>query len=285
MREKLFFDGLAWPAARIVGRERVPGRYASGFFGGDQPNEAETFVVDTSGNGRSYQVQYAEGWWRDLAELRTTNERQILSFLARRGDLFGELKPGQPIRMVYWDELIARLRQAAHAWEPVTNPMSISALRPGDPYEIAKSFLVGLDPRWTTQLDVTFDGLIPVLRAKVLAAYVTAAAAVSLRQRRPMRRCLYCASWFTIHHTGAEFCSPSCRASAHNGRTSPHVFRSQDLHPEGDAPLAGPLEHPRTARDADRESAQLQDTEGRKRLRRKDARRGRAPRRRRPAKA
>ena len=81
MREKLFFDGLAWPAARIIGRERVPGRHASGFFTGDQPNEAETFVVDTSGNGRTYQMQYAEGWWRDLAELKTTNERQVLSFL------------------------------------------------------------------------------------------------------------------------------------------------------------------------------------------------------------
>ena len=178
MREKLFFDGLAWPAARIIGRERVPGRHASGFFGGVQPNEAETFVVDTSGNGRAYQMQYAEGWWRDLAELRTTDERQVLS------------KPGQPVRVVWWDALIVQLREAAHAWEPVTTMTSISALRPGDPYEAAKTFLRPLPPHWTTALEVTYDGLVPVLWAKSLAAYVTAAAAVSLRQRRPMRRCL-----------------------------------------------------------------------------------------------
>jgi hypothetical protein len=180
MREKLFFDGLAWPAARIIGRERVPGRYVSGFFGGDQPNEAETFVVDTSGNGRSYQMQYAEGWWRDLAELRTTDERQVLSFLARRGDLFGELKPGDPIRTVWWDSLITQLRQAAHAWEPITRLTDISTLRPDEPsYETAKSFLVGIPRGWTAYLDVTYDGLTPVLRAKVLAAYLTAAAAAN----------------------------------------------------------------------------------------------------------
>jgi hypothetical protein len=279
MREKLFFDGLAWPAARIISRERVPGRYGSGFFGGDEPNEAETFVVDASGNGRSYQMQHAEGWWRDLAELRTTDERQVLSFLARRGDPFGELKPGNPIRPVWWDSLITQLRQAAHAWEPITRLTDISTLRPDEPsYEMAKSFLVALPRGWTAHLEVTYDGLIPVLRAKVLAAYLTAAAAVSLRQRLPMRRCIYCASWFTLHHTGAEYCTPSCRASAYNGRTSPHCFRSQDHHAQGRDPLAGAVDHSRPGRDADRKGAQLRNPEGREGLRRQDARRGRAPR-------
>ena len=233
-------------------------------------------------------IRHAEAWWRDLAEIEFDDERSALSFLARRGDPFGELAPGKPIALFHWAPLIARLQQAASAWEPVgpvKDAFAVSAIRPREQCATAERFHISLPADWTTQLSVTYDGLVPVLRAKMLAAYCIAAAAVSLRQRRPMRRCLFCASWFTIHHAGAEFCSPSCRASAHNGRTSPHVFRSQDLHAEGSAPLASPLEHPGTRREADRKGTELRNPKGRKGLRGKDARRGRASRRRRSAPA
>jgi hypothetical protein len=281
MREKLFFDGLAWPAARIVDRQPFINRPA-GFVADleSSPQWATTPIIDTSGNGRSYQMQYAEGWWRDLTEVEIVNEQNALSFLARRGDPFGELAPGKPIALIRWVELILCLRQAASAWESVWDSSTVSTIRPREHEQcvFAEQFYRNLPADWTELLSVTYDGLVPVLRAKTLAAYCIAAAATALRQRLPMRRCAYCFSWFTIHHAGAEFCSPSCRASAHNGRTSPHGFRSQDLHAERSAPLAGPLEHPRTERDADRKGAQLQDAKGRKRLRRQNARRGRAPR-------
>ena len=166
MREVLYFDEIAWPAAYVVRREPVPGRYVTGFVDPvteEQPN-GETLVIDTEGNGRSYQMQSAEGWWRDLIEVDTTNERQVLSFIKRRGDLFGKLKPGNPIKTVSWDELINRLCQAAQAWEPITNYFDISAPRLGVPYEHAKSFLhPSFDQDLAKMLEATYDGITPVL--------------------------------------------------------------------------------------------------------------------------
>jgi hypothetical protein len=277
MREALLFDGLGWPAARVIGRRSLPNRPASGFVADDQ-QWAETLIIDTSGSGRRYQVQHAEAWWRDLAEVKIDDEKRALSFLARRGDPFGELAPGKPIALFHWEGLIVRLRQAASAWEPVWDASTVSTIRPHEQCTAAEQFHISLPADWTAQLSVTYDGLVPVLRAKVLAAYLTAAAATALRQRLPMRRCAYCFSWFTLHYASARHCSPSCRAAEHNKRTSPHVVRSQDHHAQGRDPLAGAVDDSRPRRDADREGAQLHVAEGREGLRRKDARRGRAPR-------
>ena len=73
MREPLLFSGIRYPSAQVVERREIPGRQRSGF--GVQWQE--TLVVEATGNGRPYQVKHAEGWWRDLAEVRFDDERRV----------------------------------------------------------------------------------------------------------------------------------------------------------------------------------------------------------------
>jgi hypothetical protein len=294
MREALLFSGLRRPAVRVVERKEIPGRQASGF--GLQWQNA--LVIETSGNGRPYQTRFAEGWWRDLAEVRIDDESRVLRFLQQRGDPFGELEPGRPIVTSHWQSLITLLRQAASAWErpevisrtleevlgrEPSPDEGISAFR-SERREGAAGFLRALQPEWTSQLSVTYDDLEPVVVAKSLAAYCAAAAAASLRAGLPMRRCAYCSSWFTLHHSKGLWCSASCRAATFNRRKSPHGLHQQDHDEEGNDPVAMPLERPRPGRRSKRAVEKLRDPKGSKGPRRPDGR-NRKPRRRRSPKA
>jgi hypothetical protein len=163
----------------------------------------------------------------------------VVSFLQRRGDPLGQLEPGKPIASHTWLDLITVLRQAAQVWEPRTD---LQLSRPiADSAEPAAGFLRALNPAWEGELGVTYRGLQPIVVAKSLAAYCVACAAAALRQRLPMRRCDFCTGWFTVHYAAAQHCSASCRAARHNNRSSPHGFRSEDHHSQGDDSLAMPL--------------------------------------------
>ena len=275
MREPLLFDGLRRPAVRVIERrEVIPRRPASGFGIKWQ----EELVIETSGNGRPYQVKFAEGWWRDLAELRIDDEARVLSFLQRRGDPFGELKPGSPIGTSAWLGLKLGLRAAAAAWEwrsdfEISRVVTLAG---------GSGFLRTFNLGWTDQLGVIYQGITPVLKAKTLAAYCFAAAAASLRSGLPMRRCDYCTSWFLLHYANARQCSASCRAARFNKRRSPHGFLPQDHDQEGYNPLAMPVERAGAERDVAGAFAELRDPEGSESVRKSDAR-DRKPRRRRPA--
>jgi hypothetical protein len=240
MHEPLIFAGRSRPSVRVVGHKPIPGRQASGF--GTKPLEA--LIIETSGAGRSYEVTRVEGWWRDFSEVRINNNRRVLSFLQQRGDPFGKLEPGRPIDTSEWSGLITVLRQAASAWaSPVMISRKIedvlghepppeeglSAFRP-ELREVAAGFVRALDdPRWTDDLGITYrDDLQPIVTAGSLASYMMAAAASSLRAGLPMRRCDYCASWFTLHYAPARCCSVSCGAAMANKRTSPHAFRAEE---------------------------------------------------------
>jgi hypothetical protein len=307
MREALLFSGLRRPAVRVAERQKVFGRHGSGFVdeAGGSP-AAIALVVETTGNGRPYEVKHAEGWWRDFSEVRIDDERTVLRFLQMRGDPFGDLEQGKPIVTSHWASLIQVLRQAATAWEPVSdyetvgdthgaipleemigryvrNPelaqMKVSAFRPGFSKGAAE-FLRPLPPAWTSQLSVTYDGLEPVLTTKSLAAYLVAAAAASLRAGRPMRRCDYCSSWFLMHHANARQCSASCRAARFNKRRSPHGFLPQDHDPQGSDPVAEPVASAGDERQLAGSRAKLRVPKGSKGARRADER-DRKPRRRR----
>jgi hypothetical protein len=240
MREPLVFSGVARPSVRVVERRitAVPGTG----WGADPRQEA--LVIETSGKGRPYQVEHAEGWWRDLAELRIDDERRVLSLLQRRGDPHGLLQPGTAIVTSSWSAIVAVLRQAATAWQPEkvgecasldelvrADAFPPSAFRPENA-EYAAGFLHRMNPEeWKGQLYLAYRGLEPVPVATSLEAYCVAAAASSLRAGLPMRRCGYCASWFLLHHKTAQWCSPSCRAAKFNNRTSPHAFRADEVGP------------------------------------------------------
>jgi hypothetical protein len=248
MREPLLFSGIARPSVRVIERRKT-GRPGTGW--GDDPKE-EALIVETSGNGRSYQVEHADAWWRDLAEVRIGDDRRVLRFLQMRGDPNGLLAPGKPIITSSWLPLIKALGQAATAWESeqVRVYSSLDEVARADAFppsafipanaEVAAAFLHRMKPEeWKGQLYVAFRGLEAVPVATTLEAYCVAAAASSLRSRLPMRRCAYCSSWFLLHHRTAQWCSPSCRAAKFNNRASPHAFRADEV--DHDAPKAKDL--------------------------------------------
>lgn len=241
MREPLLFSGVARPSVRVIERRKT-GRPGTGW--GDDPRE-EALTVETSGQGRSYQVECADAWWRDLAEVRIGDDRRVRRFLQMRGDPLGKLEAGQPIDTAEWKGLILTLRQAAHAWESDevrvytsleqvarADHFPVSAFIPEN-LEIAAGFLRNFSPEWSSDpkegLYIAYRGIEAVPVARSLAAYCLAAAASSLRSRIAMRRCAYCSSWFLLHHKTAQWCSPSCRAAKFNNRPSPHAFRADEL--------------------------------------------------------
>jgi hypothetical protein len=281
MREPLLFSGIRWSGAKVVRRGEVVG---TSIFTGKKVPFYEALIIETTGNGRPYTVTHAEGWWRDLAELSLDDERRVLSFLARRGDPFGQLAPdGTQITTHGWLGLKAALGHAATAWTPLPDETGVSRFRP-EMLEIAERFLhpPNLGTEWTNQLSVVYDGLLPVLSTKVLAAYMCAAAAASLRGGLDMRRCDYCSSWFTLHYVSARQCSASCRAARFNNRRSPHGFVPQDHDSQGSDSVAEPLAGAGNERPPAGQIAELRNPEGSGGARRPDAR-NRKPRRRRPA--
>jgi muramidase (phage lysozyme) len=251
MPNALLFSGICWPAAKVVARKQVVITSFRPSFpdffdpaGNDKTVRFEdTLVVETTGQGRPYSIMHAEAWWRDFAELPLDDEKRVLSFLQRRGDPLSVLAPGgQQISTADWHELKATLQCAAMAWDPQLDEAGMSRFRPEMLESTAHMFAFShgwvselevayrLDPRteWPPGARVSRDRITgPVtLRAKILAAYLCCAAVASVHAGKPMRRCDYCHSWFTLHRSDARQCSASCRAASSNQRKSPHAFGS-----------------------------------------------------------
>jgi hypothetical protein len=280
MREALLFSGIRWGGAKVVDRTQVACVQFPAY-----PDEKKvlfeyTLIIETTGQGRPYSVTFAEGWWRDFAELPLDDEKRVLSFLQRRGDPFGVLVPGgKQISTADWRILKATLRCATLAWDPQPDETGVSRFRPEKLRSAEHMF--EFSDGWARELDVYYSGVTPMLRPRVLAAYLCAAAASSVRAGVPMRRCDYCHSWFNLHYAAARQCSASCRAARFNGRTSPHGFVSQDHDTHGSDPVADPVAGARNERPPARSLAELRHAEGSEGPRLTDAR-NRKSRRRRP---
>jgi hypothetical protein len=280
VRDALLFSGLRWPAAYVAGR-RLAAVPATGFI--SDAGEVEVLVLATTGQGQRFQVDTAQPWWRDFAEILVGDERRAVSFVRRRGDPFGELTPERPIHTGHWVDLLNRLRLAALCWERRDN-LEISKFIAAD--DRVELFLSTLPTTWATeQMGLAYRKLTPIPVAHTLAAFLTASAVAAIRRRVSMRRCSYCSSWFELHRSEAMFCSPSCRAAHHNERISPHGFVLAHDHPQGDDPLAGPLARAGRGRKATPGEAQLRDPEGSQEPRRPHGGRTRTARRRRSAPA
>src|SRR5262249_22952726 len=132
---------------------------------------------------------------------------------------------------------------------------------------------------WATEeMGLAYRKLTPIPVAHTLAGYLVASALSALRRRVPMRRCIYCSSWFELHRSEAMYCSPSCRAAHHNQRISPHGLDFTRDHPQGHDPLASPLARTRHGRKVAHGEAQLRDPEGGQGIRRAHGGRARAAR-------
>jgi hypothetical protein len=280
VRDRLLFSGLRWPAAKLKGHRRVT-MIATGFV--SDTDEMEVPVITTTGQGQRYEVESVEGWWRDFAELQIGDERRALSFVRRRGDPSRVLASERSLHTGYWVEHLNGLRTAALCWEP-RNDLEVSRFIADD--ERVALFLKKLRPGWAEEeMRLDYRDLTPVPAARSLAAYLVAAAISSIRRRVPMRRCLYCSSWFELHRKEAMFCTASCRAAYGNKRVSPHGLNVTRDHPQRDDSLASPLARAGRRRKGPPGEAQLRDPEGSQGARRAHGGGARAARRRRPAPA
>jgi hypothetical protein len=274
----LLFSGIRWPAAKVVARTKVVGITvpAAGARRGRLPPKEvtvdDTLIIETTGQGRPYAVHVAEGWWRDFAELALFDEKRVLSFLQRRGDPFGALAPdGTQIRTSDWRGLKKTLSCALVAWDPQPGETGVSHFRPQ--YRGNAEHMFDVSGGWASDLAVVYphSSVTPTLRAKVLAAFLCAAAAASVRAGLDMRRCDYCSSWFTLHYASARFCSASCRAAQFNQRRSPHGFGPQDHDQKGSYPMAKPVEGAGNERPPAGPITKLRKPKGGGRARGKDA--------------
>ena len=186
-----------------------------------------TLILETTGEGRVYSVDFAEAWWRDFSEVPFADERRVLSFVQRRGDPFDLLAPGRQISTCDWYPLSGVLRAAAQLWDPHPDAAGVSHFHPEYSLPAAQGLF---DSQrgwpWANAISVIYRNAIAGQHAKSLAAYMWASAAASLRDRRPMRRCEFCSSWFTLNRSDARWCSGSCRAASSNQRKSRHAIVS-----------------------------------------------------------
>jgi hypothetical protein len=233
MREPLLFSGIRWLGAKVVARKQVVD---------DDPDHrsrkvpfTDTLIIETTGQGRPYSVNFAEGWWRDLAELALDDEKRVLSFLRRRGDPLGVLEPGgKQISTHDWRDLKAVLERAVVAWDKQPDKEGVShfrleKLRSAEHMFDRAAHPVPTDPAatgWADELGVHYSGISKSHHARTLRAYLCAAAAACVEAGLDMRRCDYCHSWFTLHYANARQCSASCRAAHFNKKRSPHAFDS-----------------------------------------------------------
>jgi len=280
VRDPLLFSGVRWPAAQVTGR-RLAVVPATGFI--SDAGEVQVLVLTTTGQGQRYQVDSVEGWWRDFAEIQVGNEHRAISFVRRRGDPGNELAPERPTHTGRWAPLLNLLRPAALCWEH-RDGFEISKFIAAD--DRVELFLSALPTTWATeQMGLAYRGLVPTPVAHTLAGYLVASTISALRRRMPMRRCLYCSSWFELHRRGAIFCSPSCRAAHFNQRISPHGLDLARDHPQGHDSLSSPLAGTGRGLKVAHRKAQLRDPESGQGVRRADGRGARATRGRRPAPA
>jgi hypothetical protein len=200
--------------------------------------QVPALVIEASGGGRPYNVKNPEAWWRDLTEVTSANEARAIAFVRRRGDPLALLEQGKSTGTGGWLGLIAHLQPAAAAWGPL-DAEGVSTFTEDGP-EWARVFADGLPAGWEKEhMGHRRVGLHLMPVAHRLDAYLVASALACLRQRRPMRRCAFCHSWFTRNHAAAEFCSAACRSASSNGRKAPYGLSNKMDDERGDDPLEG----------------------------------------------
>ena len=99
----LIFDGIAWPAARVVNSriESVFQTYPHDvdygspkrtiFVGRRKPPSRTIFTLAATGRGRRWETKRPQGFWRDFAELEIESAEAVTAFIRRRGDPNGWL--------------------------------------------------------------------------------------------------------------------------------------------------------------------------------------------------
>jgi hypothetical protein len=208
----LMFDGLAWPAARIVASSAMVFKsYPHNAV--YKPPAHPVFTLATTGHGRRWETTRPEGFWRDFAELDIADNEAVTAFVRRRGDPDGMLDANTESHTGHWLNLKALLGTAALAWTP-EDATGASLLTKKGLLGYSNLFLRDPDFPVLKDIEVALDPEGPgfAFRAKTLASFMAASAASALERRVAFRRCDHCKSWFEFTRVDARFCSGSCRS-------------------------------------------------------------------------
>jgi hypothetical protein len=211
----LIFNGIAWPAVRIVNSSLMIFKTYPDISDSDyKPPSRPIFTLAASGRGRRWSATHPQGFWRDFTELDPADAEAVMAFVRRRGDPDGLLDASTEHHTGYWYMLFSVLSAAVHGWEP-EDAAGISHLTTTDPGRLryANSFVRDFG-HVAKDLEPVLDPAGPgfAFRARTLAAFMVASAASALERGVAFRRCDHCRSWFEFVRKDARFCSGSCRA-------------------------------------------------------------------------
>jgi hypothetical protein len=287
-RSELIFSGLRWPGAEAAGRQHLTIPRADGSL--TTHSGFVTIVVFGDVEGRKWAPEPTDATWRSLAELDLDSFPDSAAFVRRRGDPYGALKPGNShITTSQWIYLAEALRIAAVAWQPADATGTSYPTTDRAKLLEAGRFLqnAGAAPMLATLAVVpNSSGVGLSLAAPSLAAFLIARAALALARPLPMRRCTECGFWFEVRRIQRQprFCSASCRALNHQNQESQDGVSPQEHHQQRNRKVAVGLATAGAGRQDATANKKLRKPKGRARSRAAHGTRGRAPRRRRPAK-
>src|SRR5262249_18940264 len=111
-RDTLIFRGRRWPGVQPLGGATIERFYQ--------------FAFRASGDGQQWDTDRPMAFWRNFAAIDLTHRKEVLAFIKRHGDPFGDLdrEPARPNQSpdgtnAKWPALKRALREIAQAWEPL----------------------------------------------------------------------------------------------------------------------------------------------------------------------
>jgi hypothetical protein len=210
----LFDEGRRYPAAQVTGEEHI--LVMSGDSG--VMRDPRPFCNYDRGHApASWGATASTGVWRTFSELALGDPEQITAFLRRWGDPTDDVPrdPDYICSTASWSNFQGVIRIAARSWDP-PQADGVSEFSPRRAREVNVQLLASFSP---TLLDsiapaVLSDGTLG-FRAKNLHGYLTGTAILAVQEKIPMRRCDYCSGWYEVRRRGGQYCSATCRATAH----------------------------------------------------------------------
>lgn len=194
----LIFEGTRWQTARAI-----------------PLGSSGLFEITATGRGRKWQTDSTLAFWRSFAELDLDDGDAVARFAQHHGDPWLNLDVGERSHTLAWKPLAVVLAEFAAAWGPAGKDGVSRVAADQHGFKRAEMALRDRAVPLTDHLEVLPDpkgGLGLVVRAKSLAAFMSASAASALHRRVPMRRCQHCGDWMEAIRRDARFCSSSCRS-------------------------------------------------------------------------
>ncbi len=211
---KHHFDGVAFPAARVVEGSRQPLHDLKNAVW--TPGGA-TFVrltTTVASKGRRWSTTSPLAFWRTFAvDLDLEKDTDIEGMVGRYGEPSGMLRPGTVVHTAHWPTLRAILRPLAAVWSD--NPADPHAISTVDParHALGGEFVHQLTGQFMKAITTEPDAESGIaFRYGNLGDFMIGSALEHWRQRTRMRRCQVCSHFFAIMRSTATTCSATCHS-------------------------------------------------------------------------